>query len=106
MFDDFSQCCDIFCILRDLLFSLEEQSDFFWKLLQSFFIKTISNLQEARDGKRKPIATVRVDIAQYVNAVSASHDIELLLKPLTAKVKSTRLTCSITCNFLSAGPAT
>lgn len=68
------------------------------------WVFTVEN--EARDGKRKPIATVRVDMAQYVTTVPTPHDIELTLKPLTAKVKSTRLTCSITCYFLSVGLAT
>nr|XP_009858363.1 EH domain-binding protein 1-like [Ciona intestinalis] len=61
---------------------------------------------ETTSGKRKAIATSRVDMAKYVSDVPAAQFDEIQLKPLTTKLKSASLTLSFTCVFISEGMAT
>uniref|UniRef100_H2ZFU1 C2 NT-type domain-containing protein n=1 Tax=Ciona savignyi TaxID=51511 RepID=H2ZFU1_CIOSA len=61
---------------------------------------------EATNGKRKAIATSRVDMTQYVSDVPAAQFNVIQLKPLSAKLKSASLSLSFTCVFISEGLAT
>nr|CAB3241439.1 EH domain-binding protein 1-like [Phallusia mammillata] len=61
---------------------------------------------EAQSGKRKAIATTRLDMAQYITDVPTVQQMDLPLKPLTNKLKSANLQFSLTCVFMSEGVAT
>ncbi|XP_076800368.1 uncharacterized protein LOC143445278 isoform X3 [Clavelina lepadiformis] len=59
---------------------------------------------EARDGKRKPIATARVDLAKQVTHVPNTQFLELPMKPVAGKLISAKLTISVICTLISVGP--
>nr|XP_039249326.1 EH domain-binding protein 1-like [Styela clava] len=61
---------------------------------------------ETQNGRRKAIATARIDMTDHVTEVSGSRPLNIRFKPMTSKLSSANLSILINCEFLKEGAAT
>ena len=57
-------------------------------------------------GKRKVLAAKPINMVRYVSSLPYDHNLHLMLKPVSRKIKSVILEVSLTSEFLKEGKAT
>ncbi|BET01506.1 Protein of unknown function (DUF3585) [Nesidiocoris tenuis] len=67
----------------------------------TFIIEDVSN-----GGKRRQIASANVNMKKYASVDSSQNQLNLILKPVTKKIISASLECTLSCVFLREGKAT
>uniref|UniRef100_A0A0A9WH21 EH domain-binding protein 1 n=1 Tax=Lygus hesperus TaxID=30085 RepID=A0A0A9WH21_LYGHE len=67
----------------------------------TFIIEDVSN-----GGKRRQIASAGVNMKKYASVDSSQTELKLTMKPVTKKIISASLDCTLSCVFLREGKAT
>ncbi|XP_031332503.1 EH domain-binding protein 1 isoform X1 [Photinus pyralis] len=60
----------------------------------------------ASTGKRRQLAMAQVNMRKYASVESTQHQMQLNFKPMSKKVTSAKLECTLSCVFLREGKAT
>ncbi|XP_065202083.1 EH domain-binding protein 1 isoform X2 [Planococcus citri] len=67
----------------------------------TFIIEDVSTM-----GKRRQLASVNVNMKKYAGFDSTQHELQLLFKPMTKKIVSATLECTLSSVFIREGKAT
>lgn len=67
----------------------------------TFVIEDISTA-----GKHRQLAATNINMQKYASVESTQHELHLTLKPMTKKITSASLECTLSCVFLREGKAT
>ncbi|KAF5289663.1 hypothetical protein FQR65_LT11780 [Abscondita terminalis] len=60
----------------------------------------------ASSGKRRQLATAYINMRKYASVESSQHQLQLIFKPMSKKITSAKLECTLSCVFLREGKAT
>lgn len=63
-------------------------------------------VQTSTTGKHRQLAATNVNMRKYASVESTQHELHLTLKPMTKKITSATLECTLSCVFLREGKAT
>uniref|UniRef100_A0A224XAX8 Putative ca2+-binding actin-bundling protein n=1 Tax=Panstrongylus lignarius TaxID=156445 RepID=A0A224XAX8_9HEMI len=67
----------------------------------TFILEEVSNI-----GKRRQLASANVNMRKYASVDSSQHQLNLVLKPISKKIHSASLECTLSSVFLREGKAT
>lgn len=70
------------------------------------FLSIPSCLQVSTLGKRRQLASTNINMRKYASVDSTQHTLQIYFKPLTKKITSVVLECTLSSVFIREGKAT